>query len=222
MRVLTWNLFHGRAVPDRRGSLLDEFGARLASWEWDVALLQEVPPWWPAALGHATGASARAARTSRNAGMPARRAIAVRDPGLMGSWGGGANAILVRGLALTEHHVARLRWRPERRVVHGVRLENGVWVSNVHAQAHLDAHAWADLERAAAFTVHWAGSRAPSVLGGDFNLHARPAPPGFAHAAGHYVDHVVLRGLERDGRGHPLERGDLSDHAPLWVDVRDP
>ena len=29
MRVLTWNLFHGRAVPDRRGSLLDEFAPLL-------------------------------------------------------------------------------------------------------------------------------------------------------------------------------------------------
>ena len=51
VRVLTWNLFHGRAVPDRRGSLLRAFGATLASWEWDVALLQEVPPWWGADLG---------------------------------------------------------------------------------------------------------------------------------------------------------------------------
>jgi endonuclease/exonuclease/phosphatase family metal-dependent hydrolase len=40
--VLTWNLFHGRAVPEERRSLLAEFASRLASWEWDVALLQEV------------------------------------------------------------------------------------------------------------------------------------------------------------------------------------
>ena len=46
-RVLTWNLFHGRSVPGARRSLLDEFAARLAEWEWDVALLQEVAPWWP-------------------------------------------------------------------------------------------------------------------------------------------------------------------------------
>ncbi len=221
MRVLTWNLFHGRAVPDRRGSRLDEFAALLASWRWDVALLQEVPPWWPAALGRASGASARAARTSRNVGLPVRRAVATPYPGFMGSWGGGANAILVRGIAIAEHRSRRLRRRPERRVAHGVRLENGVWVSNVHAQVHLDADAWADLERAAASTLHWAAG-APCVLGGDFNLHGRPAPAGFQHAAGHYVDHVALRGLEREGRGHTLVRGDLSDHAPLWVDVRVP
>ena len=30
-----------------------EFAAALAGWEWDVALLQEVPPWWPPALARA-------------------------------------------------------------------------------------------------------------------------------------------------------------------------
>ena len=39
MRVLTWNLFHGRSVPDTPRSLLPEFGAMLSGWEWDVALL---------------------------------------------------------------------------------------------------------------------------------------------------------------------------------------
>ena len=48
VRVLTWNLFHGRAVPPAGRELFDEFATALAGWEWDVALLQEVPPWWPA------------------------------------------------------------------------------------------------------------------------------------------------------------------------------
>ena len=47
MRVLTWNLFHGRAVPPAGRDLRGEFAAALAGWDWDVALLQEVPPWWP-------------------------------------------------------------------------------------------------------------------------------------------------------------------------------
>ena len=62
MRVLTWNLFHGRSVPDAPRELLAEFAARLAGWEWDVALLQEVPPWWPPELGRACAARARAPR----------------------------------------------------------------------------------------------------------------------------------------------------------------
>ena len=58
LRVLTWNLFHGRSVPGRAG-LFDEFAAALASWEWDVALLQEVPPWWPRRLAAAPEAASR-------------------------------------------------------------------------------------------------------------------------------------------------------------------
>ena len=50
LRILTWNLFHGRSLPPARGALVEQFAALLASWEWDVALLQEVPPWWPRRL----------------------------------------------------------------------------------------------------------------------------------------------------------------------------
>lgn len=157
MRVLTWNLFHGRADPPAGRPLLHEFASALASWEWDVALLQEVPPWWPLALARACGADHRSARTSRNAVLPVRRAIASRAPDLLRSNGGGSNAILVRPpLTLEAHGVRRLRWSPERRVAHAVRLGTatarqdgaaagpgrpgaahpavGTWVGNVHAQ----------------------------------------------------------------------------------------
>ena len=50
LRVLTWNLMHGRARPSAGRDLRPEFTAALAGWEWDVALLQEVPPWWPEPL----------------------------------------------------------------------------------------------------------------------------------------------------------------------------
>src|SRR5919198_4570850 len=115
MLVLTWNLFHGRAVPERRYDLLAEFAARLAEWEWDVALLQEVPPWWPPRLGQACAASARTALTSRNWFLPVTRPVATRRPDLIKSWGGGSNAILVRGEAVLEHRVQTLRPWPERR-----------------------------------------------------------------------------------------------------------
>ena len=52
MRVLSWNLFHGRSVPDSPRELLHEFADTLAGWEWDVAVLQECPPWWPAPRTH--------------------------------------------------------------------------------------------------------------------------------------------------------------------------
>lgn len=217
MLVLTWNLFHGRSVPDAPREQLAAFAARLASWEWDVALLQEVPPWWPPELGRASRASARTALTSRNWLLPLSRAAARRRPDVVKSWGGGANAILVRGEAVAEHRLRTLRAWPERRVVHGVRLAGGRWVCNLHAQAHSEARAQADVALAAATATEWAAG-APIVLGGDLNTRA-PIAPGFAHAAGHSVDHVLVRPANVAAPGRTLERGPLSDHLPVLAEV---
>ncbi|MGZ6707844.1 MAG: endonuclease/exonuclease/phosphatase family protein [Solirubrobacteraceae bacterium] len=219
MLVLTWNLFHGRAVPERRHALLGAFVGRLAGWDWDVALLQEVPPWWPPALGRAAGASARTALTSRNHLLCARRWVAERRPDLIRSGGGGANAILVRGAAIREHRVRTLRRLPERRVVHAVRLDSGTWVANLHATAHVEARAREDAELAARTVAGWAAG-APAVLGGDFNLRSL-ALPAFAPVAGHSVDHVCVRGLHAAGRPERPGRGELSDHEPLRIDVQE-
>ena len=122
VRVLTWNLFHGRSRPPSGGRCCASSRARSPGWEWDVALLQEVPPWWPAPLAAAAGA--RGAHAAHLA-QPAAAAAAgdpARNPDLLKSSGGGANAILVRGEPILEHRAARLRRWPERRWVHGVRL----------------------------------------------------------------------------------------------------
>jgi len=71
LRVLTWNLMHGRSQPPAGRELLDDFAAALAGWEWDVALLQEVPPWWPETLGRALDAEYRLVLTSRKRPAPA-------------------------------------------------------------------------------------------------------------------------------------------------------
>ena len=217
MLVLTWNLFHGRSVPDAPREQLADFAAQLAGWEWDVALLQEVPPWWPPELGRACGASARTALTSRNWLLPLSRWAARRRPDIIKSWGGGANAMLVRGEAVTEHRVRALRSWPERRVVHGVRLERGWWVCNLHAQAHSEARAQADVALAAQTATAWSAG-APVVLGGDLNTR-HPRAPGFAAVAGHSVDHVLVRSLRADGPGRTLDRGRLSDHVPVLAHV---
>jgi len=216
VRVLTWNLFHGRSVPDRPCSLLEAFAATLAGWEWDAALLQEVPPWWPAPLAAAAGAQHRAVLTSRNALLPLRRAIAERRPDLIKSNGGGANAILVRGdRPIREHRVWRLRLWPERRFVHAVRADGMPPVANVHASQDSRGRPPADLRRAAAAVAEWA-PHGPLILAGDLNQRA-PALPGFRHAAGHSVDHVLARGLAPEAPGETLPHGPLSDHAPLAV-----
>ncbi|MBV9942971.1 MAG: endonuclease/exonuclease/phosphatase family protein [Solirubrobacterales bacterium] len=213
LHVLTWNLFHGRAVPGAGRDLFDEFASALARWEWDLALLQEVPPWWPHMLAARLNADARSTLTSRNAFLPVRRAVATRWPDVIKSNGGGANAILIRGEAIVEHRTRRLCIWPERRWVHAVRLHtSGLWVANLHGGGALrDAH------RAAASALSWAGGR-PVVLGGDFNIRALTLD-GFTHAGGHDVDHVFVRALEPSGPASVLDHGPLSDHAPVRVAV---
>lgn len=215
VRVLSWNLGHGRAMPSAGRDLLGEFAAALAGWEWDLALLQEVPPWWPPALAAACRAQSARVLTSRNAGLPVRRVLATRWPDVMKSNGGGANAILARGQSIATQRRERLCWWPERRWVHGVRTGTGLWAANLHATAHDTPAAVRDGARAARAALAWAGG-GPCVLGGDFNLR-EPSLAGFQHVGGHDVDHVFARGMTPASSVEVLERGRLSDHAPVRV-----
>jgi endonuclease/exonuclease/phosphatase family metal-dependent hydrolase len=225
MRVLTWNLFHGRSLPPARGSLLTRFAAKLGEWEWDVALLQEVPPWWPAPLAQACAAEQRSALTSRNSLLPLRRALAERRPELLKANGGGCNAVLSR-LPVAADATMRLRLWPERRVAQLVRLGDGTCVVNFHASTRR-ARAEQELERLCERTLAWAEG-APLVLGGDLNLREPRVPEGeVAHAAAHEVDHLFARGLT-GGQARVLDRevalsgrrrAELSDHAPLCAEL---
>jgi endonuclease/exonuclease/phosphatase family metal-dependent hydrolase len=215
LRVLTWNLMHGRAVPPAGRNLFDDFAATLAEWSWDVALLQEVPPWWPKLLGTRLHADWRLVRTSRNALLPVRRAIAVRWPDLIKSNGGGANAIMALPERIVEHRMLRLCRRPERRWLHAVRLEGGLWVGNLHLTVHDDAAARREAELAATTMLAWANG-APALLGGDFNV-TELALEGFEQLGGHDVDHVFGRGLHATTATQTPDRGRLSDHAPVLV-----
>jgi endonuclease/exonuclease/phosphatase family metal-dependent hydrolase len=208
---LTWNLYHGRSPKPAGRSLLKEFSAALAGWEWDVALLQEVPPWWPPKLAAATGAQERTVLTSRNSLLRLRRLISDLNPDILKSNGGGANAILVRGDVL-DHRWVELTRTPERRVAHAVRLADG-WIVNVHSSTHRDEWALRDTRRA----LEWAP--APLLLfGGDVNLRHPPELPGLVHVAGNHVDHLFTTG--RPGRDAAvLERGRLSDHPPVAITV---
>ena len=190
-----------------------DFADALAGWEWDVALLQEVPPWFPAPLAAASGADYRTQLTARNWLLPARRAISVRNPDILKASGGGSNAILVRGAPILEHRAQRLRRLPEGRWVHGVRLPDG-WVVNVHSHNFPAAFARADTERAIAAARSW---RPLLVFGGDINLKQPPAFAGLLHVAGNHVDHLFTTGRRPAGTPQVLKRGVLSDHPPVAV-----
>ncbi len=215
LRVLTWNLLHGRAVPSAGRELFTEFAQALGDWSWDVALLQETPPWWPGQLERELGGRSGRVLTSRNAALPLRRALAVRWPDLIKSNGGGCNAIVVRGRKISAQRTLRLRRFPERRWLLGVQLEDESWVGTLHATVR-DAAAAADEAHVAARTMRAWAEEAPVVLGGDFNVRELELP-GFTQAAGHDVDLVFARGLAPIGAPEVLERGVLSDHAPVAV-----
>jgi endonuclease/exonuclease/phosphatase family metal-dependent hydrolase len=221
LQVLTWNLMHGRSVPPAGRGLLAEFAESLERWEWDVALLQEVPPWWPALLGSRLGAPWALVLTSRNLGLPLRRAVAVRAPDLIKSNGGGCNAVLVRGLRIEERRTLRLAVLPERRWLLAVRLGDGpgrgAWVGNLHLSGRPRRAPAGEARRASAAMLGFAaGSPDPIVLGGDFNLPSLTIA-GFEPAGGLYVDHVFARGLHAAGEPVIPDRGVLSDHAPVLV-----
>jgi endonuclease/exonuclease/phosphatase family metal-dependent hydrolase len=226
LRVLTWNLFHGRDFPpdpalrtlrsrltgrpernrthlQLNRELLDEFASVLAAADWDLALLQECPPRWAALLAAACGASAHRVLTARNWLLPVTSALAARNPDLIASWEGGSNLTLVRGEPIVERRSLVLRRLPERRTMTYTGLGNGVRVANLHASGR-PALAEAEVRLAAERAVAWSGE-APLVLGGDFNL--RPSRTRlFDELAERYglrratapeaIDHVLARGLE--------------------------
>jgi endonuclease/exonuclease/phosphatase family metal-dependent hydrolase len=216
LRVVTWNLFHGRARPGAGCDLFEEFAAVIGSWEWDVALLQEVPPWWPQRLAARSGAHAWSVLTSRNGLLPLRRAVAMRRPDLIKSNGGGANAILVRGEAPRAHRTHRLCLLPERRWLHAVRTRDGIWIGNIHCSTDPPV-AEHEADGAATMIRRWS-SPGPVVLGGDFNVRELSLP-GFELAASHHVDHIFVTGMPLAGAAELLQHGRLSDHAPLAVTI---
>lgn len=221
LRVVTWNLFHGRSLPPRNRDMMDLFAERLRTWEWDVALLQEAPPWWGARLAAACDADQRTALTSRNQLLPLRRAIAQRWPEAIKSGGGGANAILVRGARIEAHARRRLCLWPERRVVHAVRDDRGRWFANLHATVHDDPQARREIALAGETALRWAAG-APLVLGGDLNVRDPSPPAPLRHLGGSGVDHLfAANGFVRaaGSRRELLDRGDLSDHVPVRVSV---
>lgn len=261
--ALSWNLAHGRDFPPDRSlqtwrsrilrttergdthaqvnrPLREEFATCLAERDWELALLQEVPPRWQAKLARRTEAGAAIALTSRNSFGRLRAAAADLNPDLIASNEGGSNQLLVRSPArILDVRRLTLTKRPERRRLlwalvgtPGGRLA----VANLHATAG-DARAAArDVRLAAERAVDWAGAD-PLVFGGDLNLRPREDPATFEWLHERFglreptgpaaIDHILGRGLELVSPGRQLAQGErdvpgpgglrlrLSDHAPV-------
>src|SRR5688572_1373557 len=147
MRVLSWNLYHGRDLPPdpalftRRSRLLgrrevgathaqvnrpllDEFAGVLDRLEWDVALLQEAPPRWFAELARRTRSHGLRVLTSRNWWPALQGRLADWNPDLIASSEGGSNQLLVRRPGeILEHRRLTLTLWPERRRMQWARLQ---------------------------------------------------------------------------------------------------
>lgn len=269
MRLLTWNLFHGRDHPPdpalftRRSlwlrveerndthvqvnrPLRAEFAQRLATAEWDVALLQEAPPRWHAHLVRATAAAGGAVGlTSRNFLGPLRGRLADWNPDLIGSDEGGSNQLLVRPpWRIAEVRRLTLARLPERRRLLWARLEDGdgrvMCVGNVHLTTTPPERIEREALAAADASVRWAGG-APLVLGGDFNIRPRRSPAAFERlrddfglappTGANHIDHLLVRGapvvdgpraLSASWRELPAGDGRLlrlSDHPAVVVTV---
>jgi endonuclease/exonuclease/phosphatase family metal-dependent hydrolase len=196
MRVLSWNLYHGRDFPpdpalftwrsrllkktERNAThaqvnrpLLDEFARVLDGFEWDVALLQEAPPRWFRELCGRTRSHGALVSTSRNWCPPLQRRLADWNPDLLASSEGGSNQILVRDPGrILERRSLTLARRPEQRRMQWARLElpeGRVCVANLHASAGLPERAAAEVVRAAEHALAWSDGD-PLVFGGDLNL----------------------------------------------------
>jgi endonuclease/exonuclease/phosphatase family metal-dependent hydrolase len=200
IRVLSWNLFHGRDAPpdprlltwrsrllrtSERGTthiqvnrgLYPEFSRLLAAAEWDIALLQECPPRWSGRLALDCGAQFHQILTSRNAWARLRGLLADANPDLIASGEGGSNTTLVRPGAgrILERRELELAQKPERRTMAFCRLSSGVCVANLHATNDRPTLAAEELRAAAQAASAWADER-PLILGGDLNLRPRHSP----------------------------------------------
>jgi endonuclease/exonuclease/phosphatase family metal-dependent hydrolase len=264
MRVLSWNLYHGRDFPpdpahftlrsrllrvtERSDThvqvnrpLFDEFAGWLADHEWDVALLQEVPPRWFRGLGERAAANGVRTLTSRNLVPPLQALAAELNPDLVASWEGGSNQLLVRAPGrILEHRALTLARRPERRRMLWARVEppggGTVCFANLHASAGRPKLATAEVLAAATAAADWSGGD-PLVFGGDLNLRPGRDPRAFTELKERFglaeptapdaIDHLLARGLEPlerprrlPGEARELPQPDgrrlrLSDHAPV-------
>ena len=231
LRLLTWNLFHGRDKPPEpdlftwrsrllrtteRGDryaqvnrpLRNEFTEVLRGLDWDVALLQEASPRWREPLRRDLGATGASVLTSRNWLAPLRGLVAEHNPDLIASNEGGSNQTLVRpGWTVVETRVHTIATRPERRRMLWTRLRSDggdeLAVANLHASLRRVPGSGDGVVAAADRAVEWAGDL-PLVFGGDLNHSPAREPEVFEQLVRR---HGLAPPTPRDAIDHLLLRG---------------
>jgi endonuclease/exonuclease/phosphatase family metal-dependent hydrolase len=196
--IRTWNVFHGRTVPETRQTHLERMIRLAVEGRPDVVCLQEVPVWALPELEAWSGMAAAGAVAMRSVGGQLGRRLTDLDPmRLRSALTGQANAVLVaRRLAVSgkpevlvlnprsfrRREAARqglpasmwARWARNRRVAQVLRVtadaESAVFV-NLHLTSLPDSRpADAELLRAATYAEGFAAPSEPLVLAGDLNL----------------------------------------------------
>jgi endonuclease/exonuclease/phosphatase family metal-dependent hydrolase len=216
MLVRTWNLFHGNTQPPQRRAFLRQMVQLVTHDEPDVVCLQEIPVWAVRMLEHWSGMR-RVSAIARRPRTPLGRWPTELNHGLFRSaLTGEADAILAaRRYRLSDARSAVVSDAGLRRVVHGVRLDDGIFVANAHITAdHVQ------LQRVAEFVV----DEPRVIVAGDFNLPGEGLP-GFSTPLPGSIDQILVRGLPADAPfawpedRRRYQRRLLSDHAPVELHV---
>jgi endonuclease/exonuclease/phosphatase family metal-dependent hydrolase len=198
MVVRTWNLFHGNTVPPRRRAFLREMVEVITADGPGVVCLQEVPLW---ALPHLESWSgmqsiSAVARESRVGSARLGGWITELHHGVLRSaLTGEADAILVaprftvsheRDLVVSSNGI--------RRLMHGLRLDGGIFVANFHTTGDDQFRMVADIVKSQG------GEQA--IIAGDANLrpgdggtYALLRRRGFSEPLPDSIDQIVVRGL---------------------------
>ncbi len=227
----TWNVFHGNASPPERRAFLREMIELVTADKPDLVFLQEVPVWALRRVEAWSGMQAvrAVARRPRVASAELGRWVTRSHHGVIRSAvSGQANAILVsRAHGIDGLFSSVVSEAGERRVCHGVRLDDDLCVANVHLTGGL-------AERQLARVVETIERQKSDrfVLAGDFNLlpeetdaYGALRERGFSEPLAGHIDQVLVRGLEAaPAVAWPVERRTvsgrvLSDHPPVEVTI---
>jgi endonuclease/exonuclease/phosphatase family metal-dependent hydrolase len=229
--VRTWNVFHGNASPPERRGFLREMIGLVTEDGPDLVCLQEVPVWALRRLESWSGMQVvgAVARRPRIASAELGRWMTRAHLGVVRSAvTGQANAILVS----REHRLDRpfssvVSDTGERRLCHGIRLDDDVCVANFHLTG---AYAAQQLQRAV--DVVQAQELERCIVAGDVNLRPEESDAydllrarGFSDGLGGSIDQVLVRGLRATSLvAWPEERRTLSgrvlsDHSPVEVTI---